>query len=142
MDINIEYLRENEESINEYITSFKMITGAYSLMESDEVEILRENMVEESVDKFIAFSHAIDGIPLDERMVNYVNSRGERGLRKSRQDRSTMAFKKTGISKMKRREISLKATKTKSARPSKQVGSKRKRNKALTKRGSLGFDNE
>lgn len=142
MIINSDYLKDNKDKINENITAIEMVSNAYTILEEDEIESLRESMLVDSMDKFIAFSHIHDRIELNEDMVNYVNSRGERGIRKSRETRSTMAFKTTSISKFKRRETALKASKTRMSSPSNVKKANRKRNKARRKRTSLGLNGE
>lgn len=140
MEITNEYLEEHKESINENILTLQMMSGAFNLMEEEELEVYRESLLNESLDKFIAFSHIHDSIEMNEGMVRHVNSKGERGIRKSRSERKNLAYKTTSLSKAKRRETALKASKTRMSNPSVVKQASRKRKKAGRKRASLGMD--
>lgn len=141
MKIDINYLTENALTITHEVESMQMISGAFALMSEEEIVAYAEQLLESgNLDEYIAFAHIHGGVPLNEEMVRYVNSSGETGIRKSREVRSKLAYKTTSLSKAKRVETAIKASKTRSSNPSTMTRANRKRRKANRKRSSLGYD--
>lgn len=140
MKIDDKFLLENEGKINESIKNFQMMTGTFNLLSEEEVKAFKDNIKESSLVEYVALAHVIDGIPLNETMVRYVNSDGGQAMRKSREVRSKMAYKTTSVSKARRREIALKASKTRLANPSKMARAQRKRKRSNRKRVSYGME--
>lgn len=130
----------NEEKLGEYLKEYSLL-DINNLFTEDELSEMCESAYSEgNMEKFIALTHIVEGIELNEDMVRYVNSKGESGIRKQREIRSKLAYKTTTLSKAKRRETALRASKTRMSNPSQMKRSNRKRNKARRKRSALGMD--
>jgi len=141
MRIDEQYLIDNKLTLREEINSITVMKGAFSIMSEEENNVYANNLYSNGkLTEFIAYSHVIGGIALNEDMVKHVNSKGESGLRKSRDTRSKLAYKTTSLSKAKRLETAIQASKTRTSNPSTMERANRKRRKAKRKRAALGYD--
>lgn len=141
MLIDNQYLIDNVVAINEEVESIKLMAGVFGLMNESEIQTYGSRLLENGkTNEYIAFSHVHGSVSLNEDMVRHVNSSGETGIRKNRETRSNLAYKTTSLSKAKRMETAIKASKTRSANQSNQTRANRKRRKAKRKRSALGYD--
>lgn len=132
-------LDSNMKEVLEHVEKVKGNLDFYKTLEEQEIESLKEKLLERDLFTYIAVSHVLDGLELNEAVIQRVNSKGERKTSQDRKTRSKMAYKTTTISKAKRKEIARHGAKTRLSRPSTQKQAERKKRKARNKRASLGI---
>lgn len=92
-------------------------------------------------DLFETAEELVENFEMSEAIGRHVDSSGTITKRKDRKTRERQATQKTGLSKSKRREIARKSAKTRKADKGGQLRAKRKRDKAIRKRKSMGINN-
>lgn len=127
------------ESIEKHINKAKVQMDSLKALNKDDINTIITNLVKTDPGLAICMGSLNESLELNEYIVKHVNARGEVTRRKDRKTRERNAFKTTGLSKSKRRQIARKATKTKRANPGIQTRALRKRKKALKRRAALGL---
>lgn len=105
----------------------------------DDINTVIENTSKRDVNEALACAAVLDGITISEAVVKHVDSRGTVTKIKDRKSREKNAYKSTGMSKARRREIARKAAKTRKANPSLTLKASRAHSKAMKKRRALGL---
>lgn len=116
---------------------FSILSKTFS---KDDITKIVENLVKTDEELAVYIGSLNEGIQLNEFIVKHVSSKGEITKTKDRKTRTQQAQQTTGLSKAKRRQIAIKAAKTKRANPSGEIKRKKKFKKALKKRAQLNLD--
>lgn len=128
---DIEFLKEDAD------VRFESLSKVFS---KEDITKIVENIAKEDENLAVAIGALNENVPLNEFMVKHVSSKGEITRTKDRKTRKQQAFQTTGLSKSKRRQIALRAAKTKRANPSGEIKRKKKFKKALKKRDQYNLD--
>ncbi|AKA62019.1 prohead core protein [Proteus phage vB_PmiM_Pm5461] len=128
------------ENIEQFSEEASIKFDNIKALEKDDINRIIENIASSGeYGLAICMGSLNENMPLNEYIVKHVSSKGEVTRTKDRKTRERNAFKTTGLSKSKRRQIARRAVKTKRANPSIQTRALRKRKKALKRREALGL---